>query len=159
MEIRSALKNSACYYVKMQCIFSLRELDTETDSKRTEACAVPILTLALCQACSSRGKERKGGCWERVRMCVCLCVCARVSECVRERERGQTFPWQDPRVPTEGRVQPLKERLRARQSISGLHLHNKWSSYSFSSPSHTSTHTPLMSVSTQRSSAHANARS
>lgn len=60
---------------------------------------------------------------------------------MRERERGQTFPWQDPRVPTEGRVQPLKERLRARQSISGLHLHNKWSSYSFSSPSHTSTHT------------------
>lgn len=91
MEIRSVLKNSACYYVKMQCIFSLRELDTETDSKRTEACAVPILTLALCQACSSRGKERKGGCWERVRMCVCLCVCARVSECVRERE-GANIP-------------------------------------------------------------------
>lgn len=72
--------------------------------------------------------------------------------------RGQTFPWQDPRDSAEGRVQPLKERLRARQSISGLHLHNKWSSHGFSS-AHTRVHPPLMSVSTQHSSAHANARS
>lgn len=74
-----------------------------------------------------------------------------VSVCVR----GQTFPWQDLRDPAEGRVQPVKERLRARQSISGLHLHNKWSSHGFSS-AHTRAH---MSVSTQRSSAHADARS
>lgn len=46
---------------------------------------------------------------------------------------GQIFPWQDPRDAAEGRVQPVKERLRARQSISGLHLHNKWSSRGFSS--------------------------
>lgn len=52
----------------------------------------------------------------------------------------------------------MKERLRARQSISSLHLHNKWSSHGFSS-AHTRAHTPLMSVSTQRSSAHADARS
>lgn len=46
---------------------------------------------------------------------------------------GQIFPWQDPRDTAESRVQPVKERLRARQSISGLHLHNKWSSRGFSS--------------------------
>lgn len=46
---------------------------------------------------------------------------------------GQTFPWQDPRDTAEARVQPVKERLRARQSISGAHLHNKWSSHSFCS--------------------------
>lgn len=56
----------------------------------------------------------------------------------RESERarecmGQIFPWQDPRDAAEGRVQPVKERLRARQSISGLHLHNKWSSRGFCS--------------------------
>lgn len=70
---------------------------------------------------------------------------------------GQTFPWQDPRDTAEGRVQPVKERLRAQQSISGSHLHNKWSSHGLSS-SHTRmhTHTPLTSVSTLCSSAHAN---
>lgn len=75
----------------------------------------------------------------------------------RERERaseggsiwGQIFPWQDPRDAAEGRVQPVKERLRARQSISGLHLHNKWSSHGFSSSC-----TPLI-----HSSAHAEVRS
>lgn len=53
---------------------------------------------------------------------------------------GQIFPWQDPRDAAEGRVQPVKERLRARQSISGLHLHNKWSSRG-SSSARTRTHT------------------
>ncbi|CAB1428698.1 unnamed protein product [Pleuronectes platessa] len=77
---------------------------------------MPILTLAECQACSDREGEREGG------------------------MMGQTFPWQDPWDPAEGRVQPLKERLRAQQSISGLHLHNKWSSHGFSS-AHTRAHT------------------
>lgn len=45
---------------------------------------------------------------------------------------GQTFPWQDPWDTAEARVQPLKERMRAWQSITGLHLHNKWSFHSFS---------------------------
>lgn len=63
----------------------------------------------------------------------------------RERERageymGQIFPWQDPRDAAESRVQPVKGRLRAQQSISGLHLHNKWSSRGFSSAC-TRTHT------------------
>lgn len=54
------------------------------------------------------------------------------------RVRGvQTFPWQDPWDPAEGRVQPVKERLRARQSISSLHLHNKWRRMR----AHTHTHT------------------
>lgn len=48
---------------------------------------------------------------------------------------GQTFPWQDPRDTAEARVQPVKERLRAQQSISGSHFHNKWSSHSFCSRS------------------------
>lgn len=130
----------------MLCSFSLRELNREADREREkrEACAVPILTLAQCQACSDRGGGRKGGCCVRVWMCVCA------------RGGGQTFPWQDPRDLAEGRVQPVKERLRARQSISGLHLHNKWSSHGFCSAR---AHTPLTSVSTQRSSAHADARS
>lgn len=157
MEIRSALKNSACYYVKMQCIFSLRELDTETDSKRTEACAVPILTLALCQACSSRGKERKGGCWERVRMCVCLCVCA--SEWVCERERGGKH--------SPGRIPGSRRRagfsLWRRGCVPGSQLaaciYTTNGAPTVSLAPHTHPHTPLMSVSTQRSSAHANARS
>lgn len=98
-------------------------------SKRTEKpSTVPILTLALRQACSSRGKTEKG---RLPRACVDVFVC----------EKGQTFPWQDPRDPAEGRVQPLKERMRARQSISSSHLHNKWSSHGFSSPhTHVCTH-------------------
>ena len=102
-----------------------RQRDRETErQKETEA--MPILTLAECQACSDREREREGGgvLWA----CVDVCV------------RGQTFPWQDPWDPAEGRVQPLKERLRAQQSISGLHLHNKWSSHGFSS-AHTRAHT------------------
>lgn len=52
---------------------------------------------------------------------------------MRERESmGQTFPLQGPRDTAEGRVQLVKERLCARQSISGLHLHNKWSFRGFS---------------------------
>lgn len=89
--------------------------------------------------------------------------CARGYVCVRGE---QTFPWQDPQDPMESRVQPVKERLHARQSISSSHLHNKWSSHGFSSThtrthtrAHADTHTSLISVSTQRSSAHANARS
>lgn len=77
---------------------------------------------------------------------------ARRTPTKRERERageymGQIFPWQDPWDAAEGRVQPVKERLRARQSISGLHLHNKWSSRGFSSAcTRTRTHTPLIST-------------
>lgn len=63
---------------------------------------------------------------------------------------GQIFPWQDPWDAAEGRVQPVKERLRARQSISGLHLHNKWSSRGFSSAcTHTRTHTTHQHTPTQ----------
>ena len=58
---------------------------------------------------------------------------------------GQIFPWQDPQDAAESRVQPVKERLRARQSISGLHLHNKWSSRGFSSAcARTHARTPLI---------------
>lgn len=118
------IKSIKKHVIAALSIFSLQDLITE----RIES-SLPISTLAPCQACSSRGKQRKRGCRERVWMC---------GGCVR----GQTFPWQDPRDPAEGRVQPLKERLRARQSISGLHLHNKWSSHGFSSPLyHTDTHT------------------
>lgn len=52
---------------------------------------------------------------------------------------GQTFPLQGPRDTAEGRVQPVKERLCAWQSISGLHLHNKWSFRGFSG-AHARTH-------------------
>lgn len=71
---------------------------------------------------------------------------------------GQTFPWQDPRDTTEARVQPVKERMRARQSISCSHLHNKWGSHIFSS-TRSLARTPFVSVSTLGSSAHANAGS
>lgn len=87
--------------------------------------AVPVRSLAICQACSSTATTERG---RLLGACTHVCV------------RGQTLPWQDPRDPVEGRVQPLKERLRARQSISGLHLHNKWSSHSFPRPQ-THTHT------------------
>lgn len=80
---------------------------------------------------------------------------ARRTPTKRERERageymGQIFPWQDPWDAAEGRVQPVKERLRARQSISGLHLHNKWSSRGFSSAcTRTRTHTAHQHTPTQ----------
>lgn len=79
-----------------------------------------------------------------------------------ERGVGQTFPWQDPWDTAEARVQPVKERMRARQSISGSHLHNKWSSHMFSSTCsfiRSLARTPFVSVSTLGSSAHANAGS
>lgn len=120
----------------------------QTEREKREARAVPILTLAQRQACSGRRRERKRGeCCKRV----CVCVLG-----------GQTFPWQDPRDPAEGRVQTVKERLHARQSISGLHLHNKWELPRFLQRSHTRAHTRShhsLSVSTQRSSPHADARS
>lgn len=119
------LSNSTSYQCLIYILFN-----TRAHHRQGTVRGLPIFTLASCQACSSRGKQRKGGCRERVWMCVWMCV------------RGQTFPWQDPRDPAEGRVQPLKERLRARQSISGLHLHNKWSSHGFSSPhTHMRAHT------------------
>lgn len=54
----------------------------QTDKENREACAVPILTLAQCQACSNRGRERKGGC------AVCVCVL----------EWGKHFPGRIPRT-------------------------------------------------------------
>lgn len=53
-----------------------------------------------------------------------MCLCVRGGS-------GHAFPWQDPWDTAEGRVQPLKESLHAWQSISGSHLHNKWSAHVF----------------------------
>lgn len=90
--------------------FSLPERHTETGRRKRSVCP-SVLWPSARRAPTKRERER-----------------------VRARERmGQIFPWQDPRDAAEGRVQPVKERLRARQSISGLHLHNKWSSRGFSS--------------------------
>lgn len=132
--------NAAC--------FSLQELDTEAD-REEESTAAPILTLAPCQCSSNPGRRRREGGWVG-----------------GERGVGQTFPWQDPWDTAEARVQPVKERMRTRQSISGSHLHNKWSSHIFSSTcsfirslARSLARTPFVSVSTLGSSAHANAGS
>lgn len=120
---------------KCHVAFQLEELDIETDTERTEReketeRSVPCPSSLWPNARPARQRNREDGrVLPSVRGCrLCVCVCL----------RGQTFPWQDPRDPAEGRVQPLKERLRARQSISGLHLHNKWSSHGFT---HARTHT------------------
>lgn len=49
----------------------------QADRESTEACAVPILTLALCQACSDRGRKRKGG-GGVLRVCVDVCEGANI---------------------------------------------------------------------------------
>lgn len=121
---------------------SSTERQTEREKREKPALCPSSLWPSARPALTEEEGEREGV------VCACGCVCAWGG--------GQTFPWQDPRDLAEGRVQPVKERLRARQSISGLHLHNKWSSHGFCSAR---AHTPLTSVSTQRSSAHADARS
>lgn len=106
------LGNAACYRGVNAARFSLGELDSEADRQRGErGCAHPHSGPAP-GLIRPRETEKRG--WGGTRV-------------------GQTFPWQDPRDTAEARVQPVKERLRARQSISVAHLHNKWSSHSFCS--------------------------
>lgn len=135
------LGNAACYRGVNAARFSLRELDTEADRDEERRARLRPSSLwpgARPDPTQGDGEERgRGGGGTRV---------------------GQTFPWQDPRDTAEARVQPVKERLRARQSISGAHLHNKWSSHSFCSARSLAC-TPFVSASTLGSSAHANAGS
>lgn len=77
-------------YVNGELFFIMRPRQRQRENRGRPA--LPILSLAQRQSCSSRGEERKGNGWKRV-WTVDVC------------ERGQTFPWQDPRDPTEGRVQ------------------------------------------------------
>ena len=96
---------------------SSTERQTETENRERPALCPSSLWPSARPAPTEEEGEREGV----VRACGCVCA----------QGGGQTFPWQDPRDLAEGRVQPVKERLRARQSISGLHLHNKWSSHGF----------------------------